>query len=77
MAKAPCYNTETKTDCPRRCAGCAVDCPDWAKYVAERDAEYQKRKDEMGLRAVINDSYSRRKTRYFKKLMAKQRWKNN
>lgn len=39
----PCYDKETKTDCPRRHAGCAVDCPEWAKYSEERAAEYKKR----------------------------------
>lgn len=30
-------------DCERRGAGCAVTCPEWAKYVAKRDADYAKR----------------------------------
>ena len=45
MAKMdnPCYNKETKTDCPERYPGCGADCPDWAAYVAKRDAEYIRR----------------------------------
>ena len=39
----PCYNRETHTDCPKRHVGCAVGCPDWATYSAERDKEYEKR----------------------------------
>lgn len=30
-------------DCARRCAGCAVTCPEWAVYTARRDADYAKR----------------------------------
>lgn len=77
MATPPCFDVSTRTDCPRRHEGCAVGCPDWEKYVVERDAEYKKRRDEMGLRVIINDSYARRKARYLKKQMYKQRWKNN
>lgn len=39
----PCFNAETHTDCPRRHSGCAIDCPDWAAYVAERDKKYDQR----------------------------------
>lgn len=41
--KCPCYDTETKTDCPKRHCGCQVDCPDWAEYVEARDDMYKKR----------------------------------
>lgn len=45
MAKMdnPCYDKETKTDCPKRYPGCGADCPKWAKYVVKRDAEYERR----------------------------------
>ena len=45
MAKMdnPCYNKETKTDCPERYPGCGADCPKWAAYVVKRDAEYIQR----------------------------------
>ena len=39
--KNPCYNTETKTDCPERKFGCGATCPKWAEYVKLRDAEYE------------------------------------
>ena len=39
----PCYDKTTKTDCPKRHPGCGADCPDWAAYVVERDAEYIRR----------------------------------
>lgn len=39
----PCFNAETHTDCPRRHGGCAIDCPDWAKYSAEMAKEYKRR----------------------------------
>lgn len=51
--KRPCYDPITHTDCPRRCGGCAVNCPEWAKYVSERDKEYKRRKTIMQA-ATIN-----------------------
>ena len=41
--KPPCFDVTTRTDCPRRKAGCAIDCPDWAKYTKERDEVYRQR----------------------------------
>ena len=44
MAKAPCYNDETKTDCPRREAGCHSHCEKWKEYEALRNEEYRQRR---------------------------------
>ncbi len=41
--KNPCYKKETRTDCTKRHPGCGATCKDWADYVAERDAEYDRR----------------------------------
>lgn len=41
--KNPCYNKETKTDCPDRHPGCGATCEKWAEYVKLRDAEYETR----------------------------------
>lgn len=54
--KNPCFNEETRTDCPRRCSGCAVSCPDWAAYVKERDAEYERRKIESDVGSIMLSS---------------------
>ena len=35
----PCYNTQTKQDCPQRSQGCAVTCEAWKHYVVKRDRE--------------------------------------
>lgn len=35
----PCYNTQTKQDCPQRSQGCAVTCEAWAHYVVKRERE--------------------------------------
>ncbi len=40
MIKNPCHK------CPRRVAGCAIGCPDWDKYVKERDENYKRRNRE-------------------------------
>jgi hypothetical protein len=37
--KQPCPR-----DCPDRVAGCGATCPKWRKYVAWRNAEYERRK---------------------------------
>lgn len=37
-------------DCPRRTATCRINCPDWAEYVVNRNADYEqdrKSKDAM------------------------------
>ena len=51
--KVPCYNTETKTDCPRRHAGCSADCPKWNKYLKERDEDYKQRAIEYNANAAM------------------------
>ena len=33
-----------KPDCPRRRGGCAIDCPEWAAFVADRQQIYAARK---------------------------------
>lgn len=62
--KNPCFNRETRTDCPKRKAGCAVDCPDWAKYVKERDEEYERRK----ILSEVNCTIFSSRSRLYKKL---------
>ena len=41
--KPPCFDTVTKTDCSRRCVGCAKTCPDWAEYIEKRNTVYKDR----------------------------------
>lgn len=52
--KNPCYDTATKTDCPRRCAGCAVECPDWQKFIAEKEQFYKKRMADHDVASAID-----------------------
>lgn len=42
--RPPCFDEQTKTDCPDRKQGCAVNCEKWAKYLEARNAEYAERK---------------------------------
>ncbi len=39
----PCYDEETKTDCPMRAAGCAAHCDRWLEYTVERNKDYRRR----------------------------------
>lgn len=67
--ESPCYNVEKKIDCPRRRAGCAVDCPEWAKYVKARDAEYVERRREKDADSVLAAGCHRRSTEYKRSLV--------
>lgn len=65
--KNPCFNEETRTDCPKRCAGCAVSCPDWAAYVKERDAEYERRKEQADIDWIVHRGLDKAFERRMKK----------
>lgn len=56
----PCYNDTTKTDCPRRARGCAVDCPEWAKYREQKESVYADRKKTMDFYTGVNDISKKR-----------------
>lgn len=65
--KNPCYNKQTKTDCPRRCAGCAINCPDWAEYVKKRAERYKAEaaeREQQGLQ--VEGDRRRRKSKGYK-----------
>lgn len=65
MSINPCY--KDGVDCPRRAAGCAVGCKDWAAYRAERDAELQRQYAERQARAVGVEYHIRAKLNYLRK----------
>lgn len=62
--KSPCFNEETKTDCPDRCQGCASTCEKWAKYIEARDEEYENRKKRGEAISAANSIYYHNRTRY-------------
>lgn len=68
MRQPPCYNKETKTDCPRRTAGCAVNCPEWAEYLKERDEEYRRRAAESKVKGAVYGLESARVKEHYRKL---------
>lgn len=77
MIHNPCFNEETKTDCICRRPGCSAYCPEWAKYVEERDRLYAIRADE---RRAAHDRAGVSRvgfTRYVKGKMADRARKNN
>lgn len=65
--KPPCGK-----DCPDRKPGCAADCGKWKAYVAERNANYEKRKTE-----CMNGDYSEAGKRSFRQREQtnKRKWK--
>ena len=71
--KNPCFNEETRTDCPKRRAGCAVDCPEWAAYEKERNAEYERRRIQFEVDSISYDGIRKAKERYIKREMNRQR----
>lgn len=69
--KSPCRDRATGADCPRRKAGCAANCPDWAEYVDERNKAYK-------VRAQISDiSHSANEARSVRYYKALKRRRNN
>lgn len=54
--KSPCYDEKTRTDCPRRHAGCAATCPEWAKYDEYRKSVYKERQNNSLVDSVIKES---------------------
>lgn len=68
----PCYDSETKTDCPRRCGGCQVDCPEWKEYEAKRAELYRQRAVQYRANSIIKDIKYERHDKFLKK---KQRLK--
>lgn len=52
--QSPCYDPATKTDCPRRCGGCQLKCPEWKAYEAERAELYRQRTIQYEANVVIN-----------------------
>lgn len=68
----PCFDEKTRTDCPRRHAGCAVNCPEWAAWEKEREEVYRKRAMELEAdRAIIGNASDRADARR-KKWMAER-----
>ena len=57
VLRNPCYDPETKTDCPRRCAGCSAFCEDWDEYRKQRDAEYDRKFKEARAKSAARDGY--------------------
>lgn len=60
--KNPCYDTNTKRDCPDRKPGCAINCPEWASYVDERDKIYKRRRNDREIKDGIKDAKRRVKS---------------
>lgn len=71
--KNPCFNKETRTDCPKRCAGCAVNCPEWATYEKERNAEYERRRIQFEIDSISYDGIRKAQERYIKREMNRHR----
>ena len=57
--------------CPRRAAGCAVGCPDFAKERAEKMKEYERRKRNAMVHEYVRDE----KTKYLRGTYKSKGWK--
>jgi hypothetical protein len=71
----PCFDSTTKTSCPRRCEGCHSNCPEWKAYEVKRDEMYAKRKVKYEARAIIEDTTNRIITKNLKKKQSLRRIK--
>lgn len=67
---SPCYDRETKEDCPDRQVGCAKTCERWAKYIEKREKVYLERKTSVIAHDVV---YSHRRVNFLKKMLRHQR----
>lgn len=74
--KNPCFDEATHTDCPGRHSGCAVDCPAWAEYVRQRNAEYAKKRAESDAVSVILAGRAKRSRHYHKHSMKSRQRRN-
>lgn len=78
LTPSPCYDIQTRTDCPRRCVGCRDTCLEWAEWTILHDAELEKKRRikkaqveadafEMGRRdrdrRMYNEQYEKRRRR--------------
>ena len=72
--ESPCYDRETKTDCPDRCGGCQIKCERWQAYVVERQKVYDKRLSDFHANAVICESSYDAHIRHIKKQQRLKRY---
>ena len=72
----PCYDVATRTDCPDREVGCAVECPRWAKYVEERDKMYQERRLDNDIKSTLSPAHKLRIKQQSKNI-GRGYWKKN
>lgn len=57
MERPPCYNYETKTDCPKRAVGCHSKCYEWAIYKKAKAVEDKKRRQQREADRAFFDHY--------------------
>jgi hypothetical protein len=67
MAKSPCYDDITHTDCLGRHVGCRKTCTKWAEYEVAKHEEYAKRNEEFNGRALPNMKRINAHTRKYKR----------
>lgn len=72
----PCFDDKTKQSCADRHCGCAIKCEKWAAYVAERDAEYERRYMESLGVAVANDAHYYRVLKIEKKKFEDRKYRS-
>ena len=57
MKDSPCYNTKTRTDCPKRCVGCRSSCEEWKEWqiihAQEKDAIYRKKQNDSAVNGFL------------------------
>lgn len=69
--KNPCYDVETKTDCPKRHGGCQLVCSEWDNYVKKRNKKYENDFAQREIDYAIYDCISKRNKKIKKKT---QKW---
>ena len=73
---SPCHDPKTGYDCPKRCAGCASTCEEWATYASERDKVYTRRRINGDATYVLDNMEYARRRRVIQGKLNKRRTKH-
>jgi hypothetical protein len=76
MTNSPCFDTTTRTDCPRRCVGCKIDCPDWEEWLAIHEEEKAKIREMKAIEEAADGFLIGQKERTRKDVLRRSERKN-
>ena len=60
----PCYDKQTKKDCPNRTSDCALTCPKWQNYLELRNGKYEEQYKNRHLQSLAYIKHKPPRKRY-------------